>query len=49
MSKARNFIPFQSATAAWTVVRTGGSLMGAGRSDMTHSTVPFPIYRGLMR
>ena len=49
MSNARNFIPFQSAIAAWAVVRADGSLTGTGRSDMTHSTVPFPIYRGLMR
>jgi hypothetical protein len=47
MSNARNFIPFQSAVAAWAVVRAGGSLMGTGRSDMTHTTVPYPIYRGL--
>jgi hypothetical protein len=49
MSKARNFIPFQSAIAAWAVVRAGGSLMGTGRSDITHTTVPYPICRGLTR
>ena len=49
MSNARNFIPFQSAIAAWAVVRAGRSLVGTWRSDMTHSTVPFPIYRGLTR
>ena len=49
MSNARKFIPFQSAVAAWAVVRAGGSLMGTGRSDMTHTTVPFPIHRGLTR
>ena len=47
MSNARNFIPFQSAIAAWSVVRAGGSLRGTGRSDMTHTTVPYPIYCGL--
>ena len=49
MSSARNFIPIQSAIAAWTVVRAGGSLMGTGRSDITHTTVPYPIYRRLTR
>ena len=46
MSNARNFIPLPSAIAAGTVARVGGSLVGIGRSDMTHPTVPFPIYRG---
>ena len=49
MSNARNFIPLRSAIAAWAVVRAGGSLMGTGRSDMMHTTVPYPIYRGLTR
>jgi len=49
MSDARNFIPFQSAIAAWAVVRAGGSLIGSWRSGLMHSTVPFPIYRGLTR
>jgi hypothetical protein len=49
MSNARNFIPFQSAIAAWAIVRAGCSLMGTGRSDITHTTVPYPIYRRLTR
>jgi hypothetical protein len=49
MSNARNFIPFQSAIAAWAVVRAGGSLMGNGRSDIMRTTVPYPISRGLTR
>ena len=49
MSNARNFNPFRSAIAGWAVVRAGGNLACTGRSDMTHTTVPFPIYRGLTR
>ena len=49
MSNARKFIPLQPALAAWTVMRVGGSLDGTGPADMTHPTVPYPIYRGLTR
>ena len=49
MSNTRQIIPLQSAIAAWTVSRVGGSLVCMGRSDMTLPTVPSPIYRGLTR
>ena len=48
MSNTRKFIPLQSAIAAWVAGR-GGGLVCSGQSDMTHSSVPFPIYRGLTR
>ena len=49
MSNTHKFNPFQPAFAAGTVVRAGGSLVGAGPSDMTHPTVSTPIHRGLKR
>ena len=49
MSNTHKFNPFQPAFAAGTVVRAGGSLVGAGPSDMTQPTVSIPIHRGLTR
>ena len=48
MFNARNFNPLPSASADGTVSCAGGRFLHAA-SDMTHLTVPFPIYRGVTR